>query len=294
MKSRSPPNPQLLYSSKLAGLTGTFTHFLQETARSITWQENRWKVDHDSREIQLLGDSERERTQWLRETLLQEKKKGTFHLLSLWTGESCPIYGPAGDIVLNIERIAAPLFGVVTYGVQLLAYTAKVDGLYGWIARRAQTKRTFPGMLDSTVGGSLTTGETPFECLVREAKEEASFDAAFTTSTAIAVGAISYLCLTDERSKGEKGLLCPEIQFTYEMRIPADLIPVPADGEVGGFVLMSIDQLKEALANCEFTPASGEVVLDFFIGHGILTFENEPDYTKIVSRLHRSLEVVRP
>lgn len=149
-------------------------------------------------------------------------------------------------------------------------------------------------MLGSTVGGSLATGETPFECLVREAKEEASFDAAFTTSTAIAVAAISYLCLTDERSKGEKGLLCPEIQFTYEMRIPADLIPVPADGEIEGFVLMSIDQFEEALANGEFTPANGEVVLDFFIRHGILTFENEPSYTTIVSRLHRSLEVVQP
>lgn len=260
----------------------------------MTWQEDRWKVNHVSREIQLLGKSERERTQWLRETLLQEKEKGTFHLLSLWTGESCPVYGPTGDLVLSIERIAAPLFGIVTYGVQLLAYTEKCEGLYVWIARRAQTKRTFPGMLDSTVGGSLTTGETPFECLVREANEEALFDAALTKSTATAVGAISYLCLTDERSKGERGLLCPEIQFTYEMKIPADLVPVPGDGEAEGFVLMSIDQLKEALANGEFTPANGEVVLDFFIRHGILTFENEPNYTMIVSRLHRSLEFVRP
>ncbi|KAG6359889.1 hypothetical protein INS49_010942 [Diaporthe citri] len=255
---QSPPNPQLLYSFKLAGLPGIYGHLLQETAHSITWQEDRWKVDHDSREIhwQLLGDRERERTQWLRETLLQEKEKGTFHLLGLWTGESCPVYGPTGDVVLSIERIAAPLFGVVTYGVQLLAYTGKDDGLCVWIARRAQTKRTFPGMLDSTVGGSLILGETPFECLVREANEEASFDTSLTSSTATAVGAISYLCLTDERSKGEKGVICPEIRFTYEMKIPADLIPVPGDGEAEGFVLMSIDQLKEALANGEFTPAN--------------------------------------
>lgn len=292
MKGRSPPNPQLLYSFKLGGLPGTYGYLLQETARSITWQGDRWKIDHVSREIQLLGDSERERTHRLRETLLQEKEKGTFHLLSLWTGESCPVYGPTGDLVLSIERIAAPLFGVVTYGVQLLAYTETDDELHVWIARRAQTKRTFPGMLDSTVGGGMTTGETPFECLVREANEEASFDTTLTTSRAVAVGAISYVSLTDERSKGEKGLLCPEIQFTYEMRVPADLIPVPGDGEAEGFTLMSIDQLKEALANGEFTPANGEVVLDFFIRHGILTFENEPDYTTIVSRLHRSLEFV--
>lgn len=199
-----------------------------------------------------------------------------------------------GDVVLSIERIAAPLFGIITYGVQLLAYTEKDDGLCVWIARRAQTKRTFPGMFDSTVGGSLTTGETPFECLVREANEEASFDTGLTRSKATAVGAISYLCLTDERSKGEKGLLCPEVQLLYEMRIPTDLIPFPRDGEAEGFVLMSIDQLEEALAAGEFTPATGEVVLHFFIRHGILTFENEPNYVSIVSRLHRSLEIVRP
>ncbi|KAI7782255.1 Uncharacterized protein LA080_013661 [Diaporthe eres] len=216
---QSPPSPQLLYSFKLAGLPGTYGHLLQETARSITWEEDRWKVDHDSREIRLLGKSERERTQWLRETLLQEKRKGTFHLLSLWTGESCPVYGPTGEIVLSIERIAAPLFGVVTYG-------AGADQAH--VPRNARQHRR----------GSLTTGETPFECLVREANEEALFDTALTKSTATAVGAISYLCLTDERSKGEKGLLCPEIQLTYEMKIPADMVPVPGDGEAEGFALM--------------------------------------------------------
>ena len=189
-----------------------------------------------------------------------------------------------------MERVAAPLFGAVTYGVQLLAYTEKDSELLVWIARRSPDKRTFPGMLDSTVGGSITTGKTPFECLIREANEEACFDPDLTRSKATAVGTISYLCLTDERRKGEKGLLCPEIQFLYEMKIPPHLIPVPGNGEVEEITLLSINQLKDALARGEFTPANGEVVLDFFIRHGILTFENEPDYTTIVSRLHRSYE----
>lgn len=46
--------------------------------------------------------------------------------------------------MLSIERIAAPLFGVVTYGVQLMAYTDKDNGLHVWVARRAHSKRTFP------------------------------------------------------------------------------------------------------------------------------------------------------
>lgn len=291
---RSPPNPHLLYTLKLSSVSGVFGHLLQQTAQAITWPVDRWRVDHESREIELLGNDEQQRTRWLQDTLLEEKQKGTFQLLSMWTGEVLPVYGPGGDLVLSIERIAAPLFGVVTYGVQLLAYTEKEDGIFVWIARRAQNKRTFPGMLDSTVGGCLRTGETPFECLVREAHEEASFDTSLTKNKAIPVGTISYLCLTDERSKGEKGLLCPEIQFTYEMKIPDDLVPVAGDGEAEEIILLSIDDLKTALANGEFTPANGEVVLDFFIRHGILTFENEPNYARIVARLHRSHESTRP
>lgn len=39
------------------------------------------------------------------------------------------------------------------------------------------------------------------------------------------------------------------------MEIPADLIPVPGDGEAEGL----IEELKQALAQGEFTPANGEV-----------------------------------
>jgi 8-oxo-dGTP pyrophosphatase MutT (NUDIX family) len=291
---QSPPNPHLLYTFKLSGLAGTYGHLLQETARAFTWRQDYWKVDHEAREVVLLGTTEEERTLQMRETLLAEKDKATFQVLSMWTGEVFPIYGPKGHLLMSIERIAAPLFGVTTYGVQLLAYTENDNNEVSvWVARRAKTKRTFPGMLDSTVGGSLRTGETPFECLVRESEEEASFEPDYTRTKAISVGTINYLNLTDERSKGEKGLLCPETQFTYEMKIAPDHIPIPGDGEAEEIILMSVNQLKVALAGGEFTPANGEVVLDFFIRHGILTFENETDYATIVARLHRSHEFTK-
>lgn len=66
------------------------------------------------------------------------------------------------------------------------------------------------------------------------------------------IGTISYFNLINERSKGEKGLLCLEVQFTYEMEIPADLnhlIPVPGGGEVKEFLLVSIEELKRELAH---------------------------------------------
>lgn len=254
--------------------------------RRFSWCE-RWDVDHVQRVVTLKASNMAERNRILHETLIQERAMDTFKLLRNWRGEVFPVYGPGKELVLSIERAAAPLFGVVTYGVQLLAYQDTAEGYKIWVARRAKTKSTFPGMLDSTVGGSLPTGETPFECLVRESEEEASFPPKMTRQMADACGTLNYLCLTDERSGGEIGCFTPEIQFLYEMKVEQDVVPIPGDNEAEEITLMNIEQLKEALAKGEFTPANGCVVLDFFIRHGLLTFENEPDYIEIAARLHR-------
>ena len=83
-----------------------------------------------------------------------------------------PVYGSEKELVLSIKRIAAPLLGILTYGIQLPAYQDNPEGLSVWIARWAAWERTFPNMLDSTVGGNLPTGEFPFQCLLREAEEQ--------------------------------------------------------------------------------------------------------------------------
>ena len=87
------------------------------------------------------------------------------------------------------------------------------------------------------------------------------------------------------------GCMSPEVQFLYEMKVSADVIPLPGDDEAEEITLMTVPRLKDALAKGEFTPANGCVVLNFFLRHGILTFENEPDYIEIASRLHRVLDL---
>lgn len=231
-----------------------------------------------------------ERNKQIHDTLLAERERGSFKILKGWTSEVFSVYGPQKCLVLSIPRVAAPLFGIVTYGVQLLAYQSDTsDGAIRiWIARRAKTKRTYPSMLDSTVGGSLPTGETPFECLIRESAEEASFPEELTRTKAKACGTVNYVCRTDERGGGELGLFTPEVQFTYEMELPKDVVPTPGDNEAEEIMLMGIEQIKSALEKGEFTPANGCIVLDFFIRHGIINFENEKDYIEISSRLHRN------
>ena len=259
---------------------------LGSTVSAITWPDF-WEVNEQKMTVALLGTTLDERDQQFRATMFAEHKKGTFKQLAKWTGEMVPVYGPDKKIVLNIEKLAAPLFGVVSYGVQFLAYRDDSNGLRVWIARRADTKRTFAGMLDSTVGGSLQTGETPFECLMREASEEASFPEQMTRDLAKACGTVSYVHISDSRGGGELGLLTPEVHCIYEMKLDTDFSPKPNDGEVAAFTLMDIEELKTALRNEDFTPANGCIVLDFFVRHGVITFENEKDYIEIASRLHR-------
>ncbi len=270
----------------ICGYEGVFGHMLESVVNAFSWQES-WEVDHQERSVKLIGSGLPERNEVMHVTLISEREKGTFQVLNGWANEVFPVYGPNKELVVSIERAAAPLFGIVTYGVQLLAYQQNPEGVSVWIARRAKTKRTFPSMLDSTVGGSLRTGESPFECLVRECAEEASFTKDQVKEYAIATGTINYIALTDERGGGVLGLLSPEIQFTYEMKIPKEIIPKLGDNEAESITLFTIDELKAALSKGEFTPANGCIVLDFFIRHGILIFESEKDYIEIASRLHR-------
>ncbi len=248
-----------------------------------------------------------------------------------------------------IPRDASPLFGVVTYGVHLTVYerdrgrstdttttttTSSSCGGGGggggtpgstaigrvWVARRSRAKSSYPGMLDSCVGGSVRAGESPGDCLAREATEEASIPSSLVRTRATACGAISYFRVGDERAASRRGgagrvvgMMQPECQYVYELDVTESggeddgggggpggggrgkrrrkgFEPRPNDGEVDEFMLYTVDELKAALAAGEFKPSSALVLLDFFVRHGILTPENEPDYLEIVRRIHRSLD----
>ncbi len=291
MLNRFPPNEDssLLFRFKIRGYDCSFGYLLSSTVAAVAWPDC-WEVNKQNKTLALLGTSLEERNKQLKDTLYAEHQKGTFRQLAGWTGEVFSVYGPAKELVVSIERLAAPLFGIITYGVQLLVYRDDPDGLRVWIARRAKTKRTFPGMLDSTVGGSLPTGETPVQCLIRESGEEASIPEQMVRDLARACGTVNYVDISDSRGGGEPGLLTPEVQFTYEMKVGTDFIPKPGDNEVESFTLLDVEELRKALGNGEFTPANGCIVLDFFVRHGIINYENEENYIEIASRLHRKHE----
>ncbi len=226
-------------------------------------------------------------------TLQAEREKSTFRTLKRWREERFPIYGPGRELILDFERAAATLLGVVTYGVQLIVYREDADGLCLWLARRAAHKILYPNRLGVTVGGSLPAGETPLQCMIRESYEEAGVAADLIKKHAKPVGTISYVTAseTETTSGGEAGLIRPEIQYVYHMKVGSDVVPKPYDMEASDISLYSIDETKKALDAGEFTPANACLILDFFIKHGLTTYENEVNYNQIIIRLHRPLGV---
>lgn len=260
----------------------------------IKWDPQLWHVDPESRTVEMRAkDGEwnvQERTRAVAGFFEDLRQKGVFRLLDGWRGEPYTVYGEGKEVLMSVERSAAPLLGVVNYGVHMTAYVRDGEGMKMWVPRRAMTKQTYPGMMDNTVGGGLTTGEKPIDCLVREAHEEASLPQQFVRDHARPCGMVTYFHIRDEREGGEVGLCQPECQYVYDLELPASVIPVPDDNEAEDFRLLDMDEVRSAMAEGKFKPNCALLLLDFLVRHGILTPENEPDYLEIVSRIHRRVD----
>lgn len=256
-----------------------------------------WEVsppDETPRTITLTtGHDEATRSAAIAKTTAAMRETRHWKVLDKWRDELYAVYGPAGEMVFTIERSASPLFGVVTYGVHLTAYTISTSTgeLQIWVPRRSSTKQTYPSMLDNSVAGGIAAGELPFESLVREAMEEASLPE-YVSRKAKAAGCVTYFYIRDERAGGEVGLLQPECQYVYDLDLSADegIVCKPNDDEVEGFELLGVPEVLTALGRAEFKPNCALVMIDFLIRHGFIGYEKEKALAEIVARLHRRLE----
>ncbi|TPX15056.1 uncharacterized protein E0L32_004886 [Thyridium curvatum] len=257
------------------------------------------RVDETAKTVHILGGlkTEAERTKKVAEITAHWRATKSFDALRGWRDEIWPVYGRKGELLFSVERSALGLFGCMRYGVHMTAYVSSPESPYGikiWVPKRSATKPTYPSMLDNTVAGGLMTAEDPFECVIREADEEASLPDALVRNHTQKIGIMSYIYITDTRSGGEQGLIYPEVQWIYDLKLPEDVILVPKDGEAERFDLCTVDQVKQFLADGLFKPNCAVVTIDFFIRHGILTRENEPAFDEIVDRLHRIMPFPGP
>ncbi|KAL4887610.1 NUDIX hydrolase domain-like protein [Aspergillus karnatakaensis] len=279
------------HSFRVQGCDSILGYMVNEVVSRFDWPTESWNIDAESRTVTLIaGPTPAERSQAVAQTLDLAVKQDRFEVLRGWRNEMYPVFGPGGEFLLELERCASPLFGIVSYGIHATAYVETAEGLKLWVPRRSKTKQTYPSMLDNTVAGGMSTGERPYECLVREAMEEASLPEDVVRANATAVGCVSYTYVRDNRAGGETDLVQPEVEYVYDIKLPVDVIPKPNDTEVEEFCPLTVEETQNALANGEFKPNCAVVLIDFFLRHGILTAENEKDFLEIITRIHRRLD----
>lgn len=179
-----------------------------------------------------------------------------------------------------IDRVAVPPFGLRAWGIHLNGYVRKPDGLHLWIGRRSAGKSTYPDLLDNTVAGGQPFNLTLKENLIKECGEEASI------TPEMAEGAAPVGCITYVRE--ERGRIKPDVMFCYDLELPESFTPVNTDGELQGFYLMPAEEVMEIIRTTdEFKFNCNLVLIDFFIRHGLLTPDDEPDYTELCEGMRK-------
>ncbi|KAJ5619994.1 hypothetical protein N7510_003978 [Penicillium lagena] len=286
-------NLQNYYAFRVTGYDATLGYILNTVVDKFPWPKDCWSIDSAARTVTLVplpGANAAQRSKLVAQSIADAVKQGNFELLKGWRNEMYPVYGPGGEFLLEMERSASPLFGIVSYGAHMTGYVDSPSGPKIWVPRRAKNKQTYPCMLDNTVAGGMCTGEIPSECIVREAMEEASLPESVVRANVVPRGCVTYTHVRDARAGGETGLIQPEVEYVYDLKLDPSVVPQPCDDEVEEFQLLSVSEVKEALSRGEFKPNCANIMIDFFVRHGILTPENEPDYLEIVARLHRRMD----
>lgn len=170
---------------------------------------------------------------------------------------------PGGKVLSTIDRGALPAFGIMAEGVHANGLVRRADGLQVWIARRAADKALDPGKLDHIVAGGMPAGLTPRETLVKEAAEEAAIPAALAESARL-VATIAYAM---DRPEG----LRRDVLHCYDIDLPEEFTPTPADGEVESFALWPAGQVMAAVRDGEdFKFNVNLVLIDLFLREGMI------------------------
>jgi 8-oxo-dGTP pyrophosphatase MutT (NUDIX family) len=252
-------------------------------------------IDHGKRYVRWnskYSGGEEKRSNAIATIVNRWRQQGTFDVLKGWRNELYAVYCPTSQLYFVIERCAACLFGLVTYGIHMIGYIPATEEkpMRIWVPRRSLTKPTYPGKLDNTVAGGIGYPAGIYETLVKECAEEAGLDADYVDRHAVATGVVTYCFQAEHTLETEAGVYQPEVEYTYDLVMEEGTIPKPVDGEVQEFNLLTVDQVKQELAKGNFKYNTSLITVDFFIRHGIITPENESDFLEIVARSHRKLE----
>lgn len=151
-----------------------------------------------------------------------------------------------------IERGVMRPLGLTTRAVHLSGWSA--DGRL-WVARRALTKATDPGMWDTLVGGLVGNLEDADFALVRESDEEAGLDAPDI------VGRTALRTIAHMKRQIPEGFQT-EAVLTCECVLPTHVKPSNRDGEVMDIQLLDTETLFRMLKEDAFTLEASIVITE--------------------------------
>lgn len=191
-----------------------------------------------------------------------------------------------GPVLATVDRAACAVFGFMSFGLHVHGLVRTDNGLSMWIARRGLDRQLAPGALDNMIAGGQPHGLTLMENLVKEAAEEASLPMAVAQS-ARPVGAVAYCQDQPLRGDGVPSGVKRDVLFIYDLHLPPDCVPSPADSEVAGFVLWPAERaLARARDTDDYKFNVPLILIEFGIRHGMITPE-DPDYLAILNGLLR-------
>jgi len=171
-----------------------------------------------------------------------------------WRGELLDVYGEGRKLCV-LERAAMRPLGLLTKAVHLNGWST--DGRL-WVARRAETKATDPGMWDTLVGGLAVAAESLDTSLVRECHEEAGLN-----PTDIHGRSALRVVLRMHRRLPEGYQV--EDMLVSDCVLPEGTVPVNQDGEVSEFRLASLEELWSMIEEGVFTHEAEACILDSLV-----------------------------
>ncbi len=172
-----------------------------------------------------------------------------------WRNEQFAWFDDNGHEYFRIDRAAFRTFGFRSMATHVTGYTKSG---FIWLGRRSESKSTDPSRLDNLAAGGISADETPWSCTRRELWEEAGVPL-HIAEQADPVGRIHM-----RRPILARGFH-DELLYVYDLELPENFIPTNHDGEVSGFIEVSVAEAAARILADEFTSDAALVTADFIL-----------------------------
>ena len=179
-----------------------------------------------------------------------------------WRNEDFAWLDHNGHQHFRLERSAFRTFGFRSMATHINGYTPSGSL---WLGRRSETKSTDPGRLDNLAAGGISANETPWVCAQRELWEEAGVPAQLADQVE-PIGRIHM-----RRPLSGRGFHDEQL-YVYDLELPENFVPTNHDGEVSGFIEISLAEAAARILADEFTSDAAFVTADYILRRNKLGF----------------------